>query len=511
MDAPSVTALVAGTLAKVLVAPAYHSTDMEVHRNWLAVTYALPLRAWYTDTTSPWTLDYPPFFAYLSWLLAQPAAWVDGKMLDVAALGYASAACKAYMRATVLATELVLAAALYAHYTLAPSDANRCLLVGALLHPGLFIVDHVHFQYNGLLFGVLLWSLWAARVHRPLLSAMLFASLLNLKHIYLYVAPAWIAYLARVYLLPTCPRSLKAWWALGARIVALGVATVAPFAASILPFVHYTDDAPALLQSMYARLFPFHRGLIHAYWAPNVWALYTAADRVLVHLRGHATASASRGKVEDVVFGVLPSVRPPVCFALACACMGVYAWRLALRPTYRAFVVCVSLCALTSFAVGWHVHEKAILVALMPLTLVAADAYVYLRLWEILSAVTITSLFPLLYTPNETPAKLLYSAVWFFLVRHTLARLVLRPMPTNLGAIVHFGETQYMRGLAWLAFATNVAWPLATAVRPHWASPQRAFVPLMLTSVYCAVGVVWVWLRLSVCYWQEPPEHDKVA
>jgi alpha-1,3-glucosyltransferase len=138
-------------------------------------------------------------------------------------------------------------------------------------------------------------------------------------------------YLLRVYCLS--PRSV-----LSIRFtncVKLGLSLVVVFGAALGPFLALGQG-----QQLLTRLFPFSRGLCHAYWAPNVWALYSFADRVLIagmfcchfhleHLLTETAApklgltvnaaalqSVTRGLVGDTAFAVLPDIPPRTTFVL---------------------------------------------------------------------------------------------------------------------------------------------------------------------------------------------------
>lgn len=265
------------------------STDFEVHRNWLAITHSLPLRDWYVESTSEWTLDYPPFFAYFEHLFSWPARLADPEMLKVHNLNYASWQTVYLQRASVILTELMLLYALKQYVATSPfvrKQKSYAAALSILLSPGLLIIDHIHFQYNGFLYGILILSLVLARQESTmLLSGVLFAVLLCMKHIYLYLAPAYFVFLLRAF----CLGRRSVLQIRFGNLFKLGAAVLGVFGVAFGPFA-YMGQADQLLE----RLFPFSRGLCHAYWAPNVWAMYSFTDRVLIY--GESSASASSQK-----------------------------------------------------------------------------------------------------------------------------------------------------------------------------------------------------------------------
>ncbi|XP_005633500.1 dolichyl pyrophosphate Glc1Man9GlcNAc2 alpha-1,3-glucosyltransferase isoform X2 [Canis lupus baileyi] len=441
------------TLLKCLLIPTYHSTDFEVHRNWLAITHSLPISQWYYEATSEWTLDYPPFFAWFEYALSHVAKYFDQEMLNIHNLNYSSSRTLLFQRFSVIFTDALFVYAV--HECCKCIDGKKAgkeltekpkfiLSVLLLWNFGLLIVDHIHFQYNGFLFGLMLLSIARLFQKRHMEGALLFAVLLHFKHIYLYVAPAYGIYLLRSYCFTANkPDGSIRWNSFSfIRLISLGLIVFLVSALSLGPFLALNQ-----LPQVLSRLFPFKRGLCHAYWAPNFWALYNALDKVLSVIglelklldpNKIPKASMTSGLVQQFQHTVLPSVTPLA--TLICTLMAILpsVFCLWFKPQGpRGFLRCLILCALSSFLFGWHVHEKAILLAVLPMR----------------------------------KEKTLFN--WM--------------------------ETFYLLGLAPLEIFCEFVFPFTS-----WKL-KYPFIPLLLTSVYCAVGITYAWFRLYVSVLTDPP------
>lgn len=81
--------------------------NIQVHRNWMAITFSKKLSEWYYENTSEWTLDYPPFFAYFEWLLAQGAHKIGLKnSLEISEKPIMNDGILYYQRFTVILSDI---------------------------------------------------------------------------------------------------------------------------------------------------------------------------------------------------------------------------------------------------------------------------------------------------------------------------------------------------------------------------------------------------------------------
>lgn len=419
---PTVIVFTAATCIKILLIPAYHSTDFEVHRNWLAITHSIPLSRWYYEATSEWTLDYPPLFAWFEWLLSWPAAMVDPSIVQINNFNYSASSCVLFQRLSVIISDVVLLFAVLQYckwkslQCSGDSEGRRYSLVVALLvllNIGLLLVDHIHFQYNGFLYGILLLSITRMLQGRHLQAAGLFALLLNLKHIYLYVAPAYFIYLLKHHCFTqphtnhgksgACASESKQRFLL-TKMIELSAIVGGVFILSFGPFLYYGQ-----IVQVFSRLFPFKRGLCHAYWAPNFWALYNAVDKVLATFgfAGSKSGSMTSGLVGEMEHQVLPSIQPVLTMILTLSAIMPAMLQLWKKSTTNAvdFLHCLILCGYASFLFGWHVHEKAIMMVTIPMCLLVLEDHRHWRIFIVISTAAHISLFPLLYKAAESLIK----------------------------------------------------------------------------------------------------------
>jgi alpha-1,3-glucosyltransferase len=476
---------------KILLFPTYRSTDFDVHRNWLAITHQLPLSEWYFDDvngTTVHTLDYPPNFAYFEWTLAnnpmtQMILPEHDRCLQLLpdSDNDPSDACVAFQRSTVILSDLVLWIGAYIachamhHKSIGKATISFLLIV---FNPGLLWLDHIHFQYNGMMLGILLASLGLlmrgnnSTADSPsyhfchLGGAALYAILVNFKHLYLPLGPLYLFYLLKTYCLDSSSGSNRL---LMDRFLMLATITGGTLLVPWIPFLLQENPKEQILQIL-SRLFPFGRGLVHDYWAANVWALYLLADKVVQFLSGRTSL---------LPLYHLPEPSPAHCALLLLVSLLPGLYLVWTRPNNNTKLIqAVVYCSLCAFMLAYHVHEKAILTALVPMTLLIEHDAIQNFLFSQVSIFGLLGLFPLLFQPVELAFKLVSYVLYLAMCSSFLSA----PSPLWVQRV------QYLSYFLVLATVTLLEF---IPIQGRWE-----FLPLMVTSAVCALALVPSWVAV---------------
>lgn len=210
------------------------------------------------------------------------------------------------------------------------------------------------------------------------------------------------------------------------------------------------------------------------------------------------------GLVQEYSHAILPNIKPlttMILTALAMLPAVIKLWILPGKP--QQFLRCLVLCALSSFIFGWHVHEKAILMAIIPLSVLSVVEVGDAKVFAFLCTVGHYSLFPLLYPNSLLAIKVLLLVLHSTYVFYSLSSMYpLQICKYNL-PLLNVLESLYLCGLVPLFLYDSFI---------HYflgLSQSLPFLPLMLTSVYCSLGVIYCWLKYYLYFLYKAKEQPK--
>lgn len=372
--------------------------DFEAQRHWMEITLNLPVKEWYRNSTSNnisyWGLDYPPLTAYQSYFHGLFLRFFHPESVSLfTSRGHESYLGKLLMRWTVLSSDaLVFFPAVFyfvlAYHSGRPSGQKTHIawhIAMILLNPCLMLIDHGHFQYNCISLGLTVGAVAAVLSNKELVACSLFSLALNHKQMTAYFAPAFFS-----HLLGKCLRRRNPVL----EVSKLGLVVLGTFALVWWPYLHSMEAFSRVL----SRLAPFERGIYEDYVA-NFWC----TTSVLVKWKRIFTIQSLK----------LLSLGLTVSTCLPSMVQQIWA------PSNQGFLYGLLNSAFSFYMFSFQVHEKSILLPLLPASLLALEEPVLLK-WITLCA--LFSMFPLLCRDKLILPYIALSALFIFIYHVPSAR-----------------------------------------------------------------------------------------
>lgn len=426
--------------------------DFEAQRHWMEITQHLPATQWYYYDLEWWGLDYPPLTAYHSWILGRIGSWLDDSWFALdTSRGLDDPNLKTFMRNTVVANLLVVwVPAVLSYQSFLPVRQRSEVLSAILMMPSLILIDCGHFQYNGVMLGLSLISLDLLQRKRFVWASVAFVAALFFKQMTLYYAPAIF-----VVILGNClsPLRLGRFFAVGFTVVGLSILILFPF----------LDCAE--LQQVAFRVFPFARGIWEDKVA-NFWCTLNTAIKLKQRF--------SQEELQQLALGATLIAMLPACVA-----------GLVKAKKPRALPWIFGSCAWAFFLFSFQVHEKSVLLPLVPSTLVLFQEGYPLVFW--VNNIAYYSLWPLLRREGLSFQYFIILALWNWLFAawrqlpgHWLHRLVVIGSYT---AIVAAAVAEY------------------TDIVPILSKYPDLWVVLNCTISFACFLYFWLWQTIQACFY----------
>ena len=414
---------------------------------------------------------------------------------------------KVFMRATVLVSEyliyvpalVILARKLGRQGKLTVWESSVALMA-ILIQPATMLIDHGHFQFNTVMLGFALASISNMIEKRYRWSCIFFVAALGFKQMALYYAPVVFATLLGVSLRPRIRL---------ARLLGIALTTIASFTALFAPLLisayynHWVSPQldqelppPPLffflveklpfdvkpgsalyplmlhLTQVIHRVFPLARGVIEDKVA-NAWCTINT----VVKLKQYPVSTLSKVSLVATFAAILPS-----CLVML------------LNPQSSQLPYAFASCAWGFFLFSFQVHEKSVLLPLLPMTLLfasedgldsATHAWVgwanNLGMW---------TLFPLLKRDKLRVPYAVVSLLWTYLLK-------LPPTSLALYTTVSLDLSTYTELLHLGSYAAMLLWHVLEAFVPPPAGKPDLWVVLNCVIGACGFGICYLW-----CTWR---------
>ena len=484
--------------------------DYEAQRHWMEITTHLPISQWYFYDLEYWGLDYPPLTAYHSWVLGKVGSIFNPSWFALdSSRGIEEQLLKVHMRATVIISENItyIPAAVILNRKLAQLRGvnkweSSIALVAILMQPATILIDHAHFQYNTVMLGLVLASMSSLLSDRYVWACVFFVAALSFKQMALYYAPAIFAYLVGVCLLPSPNIS---------RFIGISLATLLSFGIIFAPLllgslydtyrgispllsttersanpifsllVPYIDPKSILYplflqltQSLH-RIFPFVRGIFEDKVA-NIWCAFHTIHK----LHNYPIPLLQRVSLSATVIAILP------------ACMTI-----SLFPRKELLPWALASSAWGFFLFSFQVHEKSVLLPLLPMTiLLGGDGGLSreMRAWiGWANWLGVWTLYPLL---KRDKLRMPY-----FILALLCAYLLALP-PTSLSLYIHslnksrtpLSSVRLSTAVLHLMFyAAMTSWHVLEAFRPPPENKPDLWIVLNVLIGAAGFGICYLW------------------